>query len=180
MGYAQYGDELYSLWKGTFFVYCYMESKSNMATNRRCYKIPLKAKLILKSLDTFVESNAMTSANQTARPIKGGCQVTHSSVTTESLHFDRLLVKSSKRCGENMHNIACVQTSPIERFHSRDQRPCFVKQKKMFPKKIEFNSRRIGLVHQTPPFICFGTTIWPPWHHMKTLCFLYFTWKARK
>ena len=34
----------------------------------------------------------------------------------------------------------------------------------------DFNSHRIGLVHQYGPrFIVFGTPIWPPWRHMKTL-----------
>ena len=34
----------------------------------------------------------------------------------------------------------------------------------------DFNSHRIGLVHQHGRrFIVFGTPIWPPWRHMKTL-----------
>ena len=43
--------------------------------------------------------------------------------------------------------------------------------KKGFYIRKEFNSHRVVLVHQHGRrFIVFGTPLWPPWRHVKTLC----------
>ena len=79
---------------------------------------------------------------------------------------------------------------PFECFHSRGQHLCkFIGAKESVCIRKEFNFQRISLGHQMtwqkpetalekslaprvptwPPFHCFGTPIWPPWPHVKTL-----------
>ena len=72
----------------------------------------------------------------------------------------------------------------IECFHSRGQHLCkFFGTKESFCIRKEFNSHRTGL-GPFAPFHCFGTPIWAPWRHVKTLCWTihlrnYFTHCAR-
>jgi len=51
-------------------------------------------------------------------------------------------------------------------FHSRDQQLCkFIGTKESVYIRKDFNSHRIGLVHQYGrQFIVFGTPMWPPFH----------------
>ena len=57
----------------------------------------------------------------------------------------------------------------IDRFHSRGQHLCkFIGTKSLHKKRVQLSRDWFG----TPtwlPFHCFGTLIWPPWRHKKTL-----------
>ena len=80
------------------------------------------------------------------------------------IHYLRILT--------NKDMTTLTGTATIERFHSRGQHLCkFIGTKENVYIRKEFNSHRTGLGHQHawPPFHCFGTPIWPPWRHVKTL-----------
>ena len=60
----------------------------------------------------------------------------------------------------------------IECFHSLGQLLWkFIGTKERVCIRKKFNSHRIGLGHQHGRH-CFGTPIWPPWHHVKTLYYI--------
>ena len=65
----------------------------------------------------------------------------------------------------------CLRYLYIECFHSCGQHLCkFIETKESLSIRKEFNSQRILSGHQQwPPFHCFGTPIWLPWRHVKTL-----------
>ena len=62
----------------------------------------------------------------------------------------------------------------MERFHSSGQHLCKVfgtEENVLYEKRIQLPQESFG-TRPWPPFHCFGTPIWLPWRHVKTILFL--------
>ena len=78
----------------------------------------------------------------------------------------KLVIGTLNQVQVKQHYVFNVCLLSIKRFHSRDQRPYwFYKTKE---NRVQFSEGLPG-TPIWPPFLCFGTSTWPPWRHVKTL-----------